>query len=147
MAFLDLIIKGKPVPASRPRVAKFGVFYPKAHMEHATLLKKALQMAPSVLFEGPVAVSFLFVIPAFKTSAHIVPRQDVDNLAKLPLDEITQSEDSHKNKRFWQDDDLVVSLKSYKRFARKGEEPHTRIRIRSVPEDYGTYVDAQFEAA
>lgn len=114
----------KPVPASRPRVARNGmVFYPKAHSVYAESLKTILAGTPMMVTEEPVEVRFLFVMPRYKTSDHPVHRSDVDNLSKLPMDSMTKCE------RYWKDDDLIVALTSLKRFTHDGEEPHTKVRI------------------
>ncbi|MDO5647349.1 RusA family crossover junction endodeoxyribonuclease [Paracoccus sp. (in: a-proteobacteria)] len=116
-------IPATPVPASRPRVFGPGrVAYPKAHLTYEQFLKNTLPQHCKTAAEGPVEVRLLFVMPPYKTSAYPVHRADVDNLAKLPLDAMTKC-------GFWTDDSLVSVLSSSKRFAKAGEEPHTKVRI------------------
>lgn len=129
----------QPVPASRPRVARNGaVYYPKAHSVYAGFLKGVLSETPEAITEEPIEVRFLFVMPPYKTSDHPVHRSDVDNLSKLPMDSMT------KSARYWKDDDLIVALTSLKRFAREGEEPHTKVRIIPIKGTVEDHVDQLF---
>lgn len=133
-------ISGGPVPASRPRVARNGgVFYPKAHTARAEDLRKELKETTDHPTVGPVELRILSVMPAYKTSDYPTHRSDVDNLAKLPMDSMTTS------KRYWKDDNLVCVLSSMKRFARDGEEPHTKIKIVDIVGSVEDYVDERFE--
>lgn len=58
-----------------------------------------------------------------KTTIRNCPRGDVDNYAKATLDAIT------KCGHVWEDDDQVLILTTTKRFAEKGEEPHTKVTV------------------
>ncbi len=130
----------RPTPASRPRVTQRGTFYPKAHTVYAEFLRKALEGVPGLSTDGPVELRLLFVMPRYKTSDHPVHRSDVDNLSKLPMDGMT------KSGRFWKDDNLIVNLVALKRFAREGEEPHTKVRVVPVVGSVEDHVDALFNA-
>lgn len=140
-------IGAEPVPASRPRVTSRGVtYYPKKHTAYAEYLKGFLkEVAPALRSEGPVAVMMLFVMPRYKTSTSPVHRSDIDNLSKLPLDGMTKSQDD-EGYRFWVDDNMVVHLQVFKRFAREDEQPHTKIRIETIEGSVEDYVDRVFEA-
>lgn len=137
-------IEVEPVPASRPRVSKWGTYYPKKHTAYAETLKTILDNVPPMEHRGPIEVSMMFVMPRYKTSDSPVHRADIDNLTKLPLDCLTSSKDGDKP-RFWDDDCLVSVMKSYKRFAREDEEPHTRVKIKPITESPEDYVDRMFE--
>jgi Holliday junction resolvase RusA-like endonuclease len=139
----EINIPGKPVPAARPKVSKFGTYYPKAHMTHKAVLDTFFKGAEPYPVDQPVEVRTLFVMPRYKTSDHPVHRSDVDNLAKLPLDCMTQAKDGDTGK-FWTDDDLIVDLRSLKRFCREGEEPHTKVRIIPIHGSVEDHVDASF---
>lgn len=133
MSDIHFEIEGKPVPASRPKVSKWGTYYPKNHTVYAKYLSSMFAQSPEYITEEPVEVRILCVMPKYKTSDHPVHRADVDNLSKLPMDGMTKSQ------RYWKDDDLVVSLVALKRFCRDNEEPHTKIRIvpiKGTPEDW-----------
>lgn len=139
-------IEAEPVPASRPRVTRSGaVYYPKKHTAYAETLKTLLGGVSPMTLETPVEVRMLFVMPRYKTSDFPVHRADVDNLSKLPMDCMTKA--THEDKpKFWTDDCLVVSLKAYKRFAREGEQPHTKVRVIPIEGSVEDHIDRSFES-
>jgi Holliday junction resolvase RusA-like endonuclease len=134
-------IEGKPVPASRPKVARFGVYYPKSHTQREQYLNSVLPtfLGNQSALDEPVEVRILSVIPPYKTSDYPTARCDVDNLSKLPMDCMTKAS-------FWTDDSLVVALTSLKRFARPGEDPHTKIRIIKIEGTVEDHADRLFDA-
>ena len=139
MGKADLEFNTQPVPAARPRVFRNGgVAYPKAHTEYKEYLKRVLRDHKANPYDGLIEVRFLFVMPPYKGSPYPTHRSDLDNLAKLPMDCLTQSEN------FWVDDSLIVSLIALKRFARAGETPHTKVRITHIDGDIGEYTDKVF---
>jgi Holliday junction resolvase RusA-like endonuclease len=141
---VQFTIPAEPVPAARPRVTGRGIaFYPKKHTAYKEYLRVFLQDMPSLSASGPVQVRVKFVMPRYKTSDHPVHRSDIDNLSKLPLDSMTKVEDGSMPK-FWVDDDLIVHLTAFKRFARDGEDPHTEIRATVIMEPVEDYVDREF---
>jgi Holliday junction resolvase RusA-like endonuclease len=120
-AALSFSLALEPVPASRPRVGKWGVYYSKGY---AGWMKKAQPLADKFdgpLIEGPIFVVIEQVCERPKTSKRDYPRGDVDNFAKGPLDIFTKTE------KFWKDDDQVVGLSVFKRFAEEGEQPRTDV--------------------
>ena len=134
-------IEAKPVPASRPRVSRNGgVFYNKTYTAYRGVLDKFFQSLeiPETL-KVPVEVRILCVMPRYSTSDYPTYRADVDNLAKPAMDAMTKWQ-------FWEDDNLVVSLVSLKRFCRDGEKPHTKLRIIELTENVEDYIDRQFQA-
>jgi len=134
----------QPVPASRPKVAKFGVYYPKSHTEYREWLMKELKTLPEFPTEGVVEARLLFVMPPYKGSDYPTHRADTDNLSKLPFDCMTKSVTEAGQPRYWKDDNLIVSHMAFKRFCRAGESPHTKVRILSIDEDISDYVDRMF---
>lgn len=146
MEEVSFTIEAEPVPASRPRVTSRGMtFYPKKHTAYAEYLRVFLDTAPVLRTQGPVEVRLLFVMPRYKTSDSPVHRSDVDNLSKLPLDMMTKAKDGETH-RFWVDDNLVVHLTAMKRFAREGEEPHTKVRVKTIEGSVEDYIDRMFDA-
>lgn len=123
----EWVIPGQPVPAARPRVSKWGTYYPKTYAAWLKTAKETLRLAdesrdPGSPWEVPVVVRIDVVIEKAKSSKLAVPVGDVDNYAKGVLDALT-----HNN--VWTDDKLVVDLRVTKRFAAKGEAPGVRISI------------------
>lgn len=120
----SLVIPGNPVPASRPRVTNWGVFYGKTYTAWRKVAENAV---PRGQLDLPPHVPLLVVHTAIgerpRTTKKFWPKGDCDNHVKGPLDVITKAEG------WWHDDDQIVSLISVKRFADKGEEPRTLIEI------------------
>ncbi|MDO4708274.1 MAG: RusA family crossover junction endodeoxyribonuclease [Pseudomonadota bacterium] len=120
----DIVIPLEPVPASRPRVTRWGVSYSKAYQAWkdaavASLKDKRCPIDKDV----PLTVIVESVSTKPRTGKLQAPRYDVDNAAKGPMDAITASGN------FWADDSQVVVLISAKRYAEPGEEAHTRVTI------------------
>jgi Holliday junction resolvase RusA-like endonuclease len=107
---VTITIPLNPVPASRPRVTRWGVYYSKKYQEFIDAAKEILEESKSQL-TGPLVVVVESHITRAKTSKLKWPRGDVDNYAKGPLDVIT------KFSKVWKDDDQVVGLWTSKRFA------------------------------
>lgn len=132
-------IEAKPVPAARPKVSKFGAYYPKSHTVYKTLLELILPQYLTTTLDKPMEVRLMFVVDRYKTSDYPTIRADVDNLAKLPLDCMTKC-------NFWTDDSLVVALTSLKRFCLEGEVPHTKVRVIAFDGDVESHVDRLFNS-
>lgn len=112
----------KPVPASRPRVTRWnGVYYGKTYEQFRTQAAEALVELESVPTDRPVVVLLEVICEKPKTSKKDMPRGDVDNYAKGPLDVITKAQ------KIWQDDDQVAAMWVCKRFATDGEQPGIRV--------------------
>lgn len=118
-------IDAQPVPASRPRVTRWGVYYLKTYatwmkVAKSSLKKGWLNLPPT----EPLFVVVHSVAEKPRTSKKLWPTGDVDNLAKGPLDAVTQATG------WWTDDDQITSLLSVKRWTKPGETAHTLIELR-----------------
>lgn len=113
-----------PVPASRPRVTRWGTYYGKTYKNYMTDSEKAIPRAACPL-EGNLQADVEFVCERPKTTKRLNPRGDIDNHLKSIFDAVTKA-------GYWHDDDQVVSVRAFKRFVATGEVPHTRIIIGSV---------------
>ena len=115
-----------PVPAARPRVTRWGTYYPK---RYTVWMREALDpdnqewTGTNALLTGPLGVRCIHVMKRPAKPANPWPVGDVDNLAKGPLDVLT------KTGRAWKDDAQIVTLVSAKRYATATEKPHTLINI------------------
>jgi Holliday junction resolvase RusA-like endonuclease len=123
---LSISIAINPVPASRPKVSRWGVYYGKRYAAWKKLAESNIKLHDEVPIDGPCLVVMETVVERPKTSKRAYPVGDVDNFAKGPLDVMTNSE------RFWKDDDQVVGLSVFKRFAEPGEKPGTYVTVFAV---------------
>jgi Holliday junction resolvase RusA-like endonuclease len=121
---LTFILNLSPVPASRPRVGRFGTYYPKTYEKwRAEAEKQAAAFEIPETLTGPLHVLIENVVAVPKTSKLDYPRGDVDNYAKGPLDALQKATD------LFADDNQVVLLTVAKRFAEPGEEPSTTLHV------------------
>ena len=115
-----------PVPAARPRVGKWGTYYPPRYekwKKEALLLFIATTFKPT----SKLVVVFIEVVCTKPRTGKLpTPVGDVDNYAKGPLDAMT------KSGRFWEDDKQVVGLTVCKRYCHSDELPHMLIEWNSV---------------
>ena len=117
--YWQLTLPVAPVPAARPRVSKWGTYYPKTYKNW--MYDAAASMAsltPPTPDEAPVFVLVSTVCKRPKNPANSFPIGDVDNYAKAILDAIT------KAGIMWKDDKQIVTLIVGKRYAEEDEEPH-----------------------
>ena len=111
-----------PVPASRPRVSKWGVYYGKTYKAYMKAAEDAIPQASEPFTVGNLMVDIEFVCDLPKATKRLCPRGDIDNYVKAILDAITK-------KGYWHDDDQVVVLTAVKRWCTSGEDPHTTVKI------------------
>lgn len=121
---LRIVIGLAPVPAARPRVARFGTYYPPTYKAWK---KDALVFMPKVssVLEGPLSVDMEIICKRPKKPTSSIPVGDVDNYAKAALDAVNDA-------ALWGDDKQVVSMHVSKRYAEPGEEPCTVISINKL---------------
>tara|TARA_B100000085_G_scaffold22775_1_gene19156 strand:- start:34944 stop:35393 length:450 start_codon:yes stop_codon:yes gene_type:complete len=127
--YMEFFIPVDPVPASRPRVSKWGTYYGKTYENFRTKVRAALRDLTNLSGEpmtGPIHCLIEIVAPKPKTTKRDYPRGDVDNFAKGPLDSMT----SHGG--FWNDDDQVTALAVTKRYAESGEPTGVRIIYQEI---------------
>lgn len=121
---LHIVIGLAPVPAARPRVAKFGTYYPPTYKAWK---KDARWFMPKVSdpLQGPLAVDMEIICKRPQKPTSSIPVGDVDNYAKAALDAVNDA-------TIWGDDKQVVSMHVSKRYAEPGEEPCTIINIKHM---------------
>lgn len=125
MATIKITIPGQPVPASRPRVTRWGVYYGKVYKTWMERASKAIPEGPGCL-PGPLRVTTEAVFEKARTSKLEYPRADNDNLEKAAWDAIT------KAGGYWKDDNDIVENHTIKRFAEPDEEPGYYITIEQL---------------
>jgi Holliday junction resolvase RusA-like endonuclease len=114
-----------PVPASRPRVSKWGTYYAKPYRVFKDALKSDLKKRwahPAI--SVPVVVSMVCLCTQPKSTKLDYPKPDVDNYAKAVLDAM--------NGVVLQDDTQVIELNVSKRWAPKGAEGSIQVTIKEL---------------
>lgn len=122
---LQVTIGLDPVPASRPRVTKWGTYYTATYKKWKEAAAKFFEKPEQVL-TGPLAVELEVICKRPKKPTSEIPVGDVDNYAKAALDAVNDAQ-------LWEDDKQVTQLLVTKRYAEPGEAPRTIIQIRSLP--------------
>jgi Holliday junction resolvase RusA-like endonuclease len=124
----SVLLPIEPVPASRPRVTRWGTYHAKPYKNW---LDSAAEFLPGLDEPLDPDETLLVIIESIctraRTSKLLRPKGDVDNYAKGPMDAITHAGG------YWQDDVQVVALVSTKRFAAKDEPACTKVHILKLP--------------
>ena len=110
-----------PVPASRPRVGRWGTYYGKNYARWKEEASRQLRDMDIPRTSAPLAVRVEQICKRPKTTRRSYPTGDCDNHVKGPLDALTQADGA------WDDDDQIVWLEVTKRYAKSGEEPRSVI--------------------
>ena len=113
-----------PVPASRPRVTKWGTYYTATYKDWKTAAQGFFPQCPEVL-QGALAVELSVICKRPVKLTIAIPKGDVDNYAKAALDAVNDA-------GLWEDDKQVTHLTVSKRYAQPGETPRTIITIRRL---------------
>jgi Holliday junction resolvase RusA-like endonuclease len=110
---LGFMIDIPPVPASRPRVGRYGTFYGKTYKKFREQLAELMKEWPHEPMTGSLEVETWIMAPFPKTKSAREKRQwpkgDLDNYEKAVWDGL--------NGIVWEDDDQIVNSRSYKRFS------------------------------
>lgn len=97
----------EPVPASRPRVSKWGTYYGKRYTAFRKEAKAAFDAGDfGEPLSGPLSVHLEFYCKRPKTTKRTTPRGDIDNFMKGILDSA--------NGVLWEDDDQITKCSGKK---------------------------------
>lgn len=110
-----------PVPASRPRVSKWGTYYGKTYKAFRKAMAEALADWDEDPIAGPLTVNMVFHCKQPKKPTKLWPRGDIDNYVKALFDSF--------NGVVWGDDDQVTNMMASKVYA---EEPRIEVTIVGV---------------
>lgn len=119
-----------PVPASRPRVTRWGTYYTKTYKSYREAADAAIPRSINPPLTGNLKVTIDFACHRPPTTKRLSPRGDIDNHIKAILDSVV----GHKKnpKGYITDDMQITELYALKRWVLTGEEPHTRIKLESL---------------
>lgn len=113
-----------PVPASRPRVSRYGTYYLPTYRNFKTDFQVLLKEDKVLKNDGQLKVSINCVVRKPKTTERMYPIGDVDNYAKAVLDCL--------NGHMWEDDDQIIDLNVTKQY---GEEGYIVVEVQNVEGD------------
>ena len=117
----------KPVPASRPRVTKWGTYYTKTYKEYKVAAEKAIPVHRGVPLTAELGATIEFVCHRPKQTKLVSPRGDIDNHIKAIFDAVVGTK--KQPKLYIVDDELISHVDARMRYAEPDEEPHTTITI------------------
>lgn len=121
-ASLSVFLPLQPVPASRPRVGRWGTYYLPTYKKWIILADKLIE-ASEITLHGPLfVIARAFIKPA-RTTKLIFPKPDVDNYAKAPLDIITKADG------YWDDDHQIQTLLAGKKYTTAGQQEGSQVDI------------------
>ena len=111
-----------PVPASRPRVSKYGTYYLATYRDFKDKMRQLIAQAPHLYkkYEGLLKVKVTCSVKQPGKTIRLSPSGDVDNYAKAVLDSL--------NGVLWVDDDQIINLTVSKEFDSEGS-----IRVEVTP--------------
>jgi Holliday junction resolvase RusA-like endonuclease len=115
-----------PVPASRPRVTKWGAHYTKTYAVFKKQATALLKDKHGPHFDGPLIVLTELVAKRPQRLTRQMPIGDNDNYEKAVWDAITQSS------ACWEDDDQIVLNITLKRYAERGEDPRVDVWVKEL---------------
>lgn len=118
----------EPVPASRPRVSKWGTYHAKPYKNWLESAADFLQGVSPPFDKGDhISAQVEIVCTRAATSKLTRPKGDIDNYVKATLDAINHAEG------YWEDDVQVTALTARKRFAKPGEAAGTHVTLTLIP--------------
>lgn len=129
----DLTLFIPPVPASRPRVTRWGTYYLKTYKEYKAAAHEAIPVCKEATLMAELGASIEFICPTPKKITLVSPRGDIDNHIKAIFDAVVgKTATKHvrcRLKKYIGDDSLISYVDARMRYAEQGEEPRTIITI------------------
>jgi Holliday junction resolvase RusA-like endonuclease len=123
----SLVLWVKPVPASRPRVGRWGTYYGKTYKAYRVAAEEAIPSCTTTPLTGELGATIEFICHKPKTTKRVTPMGDIDNHLKAILDAIVGH--PKRPKGYMNDDDQIAHIDARKRWVRDDEEPHTTVTI------------------
>ena len=128
-----LVLRIKPVPASRPRVTRWGTYYLKTYKTYKDAAHEAIPVCTEETLDCELGVTIEFICYRPKTTTMVSPRGDIDNHMKAILDAVVGQAATKKApcklKKYIRDDELISHADVTMRYAEHNEEPCTIITV------------------
>ena len=120
---IKVVIKTKPIAASRPRIPRYGKpYFLKTYKKWRDDAHNLVPEYRGKPIDFPCKVDVLFAIPRARTSTLIVPQGDGDNYEKALYDLL-------QRKKYVLDDKWITTGTWRKRFLPFGETGYTEVII------------------
>lgn len=119
-----------PVPASRPRVSKWGTYYGKRYKAFRTAMQEEtaeFRMGFRPLLADRLRATVVFTVPRPKTTKLAVPRGDLDNYLKALFDSC--------NELVWRDDVQVVEVEAMKQWSDSPDEGYITLEVEVLDDE------------
>lgn len=116
---IRIVLDVVPVPASRPRVSKWGTYYGKTYKAFRKAMEEELSGWEAEPLSGALTVDVTFHCKKPKKLTKQWPRGDIDNYLKGLFDSL--------NGIVWGDDDQIIMTVGSKVYA---DNPHIEVIIR-----------------
>ena len=130
---VTIILYVKPVPASRPRVTRWGTYYLKTYKAYRDAAHEAIPVSTEPQLDCELGCSIEFICHRPKTTTMVSPRGDIDNHMKSILDAVVGQAATKKVgcklKKYITDDELISHADVRMRYAEPDEEPCTIITV------------------
>ena len=130
---VELLIPLCPVPASRPRVTRWGTYYSKRYTQWCSDASDLLDAAAEC-YRQPLKVAVLFAVPRSQYSKLVTPVGDGDNFEKATFDLL-------QSRGHVEDDRLITSASWKKRFVPFSVDGFTVVKIDFETEDIDLHED------
>lgn len=128
-----LTLRIKPVPASRPRVTRWGTYYLKTYKTYKDEAHEAIPVCKEQTLDMELGATVEFICYRPRTTNLVSPRGDIDNHLKAIFDAVVGVAATKKVrcklKRYIQDDSIISHVDARMRYAKPNEEPQTIITI------------------
>ena len=128
-----LVLFVKPVPASRPRVTRWGTYYLKTYKSYKDAAHEAIPVCTEDTLTCELGVTIEFICYKPKTTKLVSPRGDIDNHMKAILDAVVGNAATKKVpcrlKKYIKDDEIISHADVRMRYAEPNEEPCTIITV------------------
>jgi len=125
-----LVVGVPPVPASRPRITRWGAYYGKTYTAYRKAMEEAIPNSERPQLTGDLGATIEFVCHRPKSTKRHCPNGDIDNHMKSILDSVVGKKD--KPKLYIEDDMQITHVDALKRWTEDGEKPHTVISIGKI---------------
>lgn len=131
-----LLLAIEPVPASRPRVTRWGTYYLKTYKSYKDAAHEVIPVCTEEPLDCELGATIEFICHRPKSTTMVSPRGDIDNHIKAIFDAVVGQSATKKQacrlKHYIVDDEVISHVTASMRYAKPNEEPCTIITIGKI---------------